>query len=855
MAKSSEKVQELPFPLGGIDEYQAIAHGKLFGTRDRAPVTQSALNVRGVDPRSGRARGGTRSGLSKYVSSQINSSNPIQDINHIVTNDVVPSTGVGQFVYGRSAGSFGLGTAAGVSYFTGGTASAVLESSCWDQNGNAYAADRVTASGSTKVYKVTSAGSVVWTSTSLPALATGANRKVNGMVVIGANLYVAVQVGVGDHRIYRLKTSDGTLADVGAWKTADSISSLTFGANSFNCMAAIDVYLGVHLAVASGSKAFRIYNTTDGSLVNYVEFSQDDTSWLNPVVSDNSQYFYTTTNNSHVFKISYGGNVDWEVTASVNFLKGITFDPSGARLVSLYGGHTPVVVTFSAAAGTETNFANIGGKNTWSSIGTDGQGNFVIFDDSVASNDIAGLSSSLTAAWGPSTFSNTVHRGSSVNMGVLNTLSLTLGTRRIRQLAVAGGTVVRVESTGPVSLTNGPLALSTTAPVVFSAQNGLNLFYADGSVYKYYSSALDQIKAWTPTAGSLPVDSYGNKARLIETYRGRIVLSGLPRDNANWFMSKVNDPFNWDYSPATPNATQAVAGNLSDAGQIGDVVNTLIPHNDDLLLFGCDHTIWQMTGDPADGGRIDLITDTIGMAWGRPWTKAPDGTVYFMGSRGGVFSMTPGSMPTKITNQSIDERLAVIDYSTTMIRMAWDDRQQGLLVFISPLTSATATYNLWYDSRNGAWWIDQFANTNHNPLAVHIYDGDDPDDRVVLIGGRDGYIRKLDTSVTNDDGTAIASYVFLGPLTNAMIKELQCTLATGSGNVTWGTFTAENAQSAIAATVGSSGTFVAGRNRSQWPRRYGQSAYIKLSATSGAWALEQLICRYELGTLTRARIY
>src|SRR5581483_8833081 len=131
--------------------------------------------------------------------------------------------------------------------------------------------------------------------------------------------------------------------------------------------------------------------------------------------------------------------------------------------------------------------------------------------------------------------------------------------------------------------------------------------------------------------------------RLLCAWRNRMVLSGLPADPQDYFMSAAGDATDYDYNPAPSVETQAVAGNLTPAGLVPDTVTALVPYSDDVLIFGCDSHVYQMTGDPMAGGRIDLVSDGTGMAWGNAWCKAPDGTVYFMGSRGRVYQMAPGS--------------------------------------------------------------------------------------------------------------------------------------------------------------------------------------------------------------------
>ncbi len=190
--------------------------------------------------------------------------------------------------------------------------------------------------------------------------------------------------------------------------------------------------------------------------------------------------------------------------------------------------------------------------------------------------------------------------------------------RVVTLLAISQG-VVKVASPGDTvwsPVTNNTAftpALNATG-VIYSAVNNQKLWFADGANWVYYVPATNSLETWTASAGTLPVDSAGNKPRLIETWRGRTVLSGLLFDPQNWFMSKINDPTNFDYSPLSQSPDQAVAGNNSQIGLIGDVITGIIPFSDDLLVFLGDHTTWAIRGDPMAGGQIDRISDVIGGA-------------------------------------------------------------------------------------------------------------------------------------------------------------------------------------------------------------------------------------------------
>jgi len=421
-----------------------------------------------------------------------------------------------------------------------------------------------------------------------------------------------------------------------------------------------------------------------------------------------------------------------------------------------------------------------------------------------------------------------------------------VGARTVTAYAVTSGTIAKFTTSGFTTATNGGSALSSSVPVVFSTELFGIIYFADGAAEKKWTASTNTVAAWAASPGTLPT-SGSNKPRLIETWRSRIVSSGISADAHNWFMSAAGNPLDWDYSPTTETAIQAVAGNNTDAGKSPDIINSMCPYNDDVLIFFGDHTIHQMTGDPAEGGRIDLVSSTIGGAWGRCWAKAPDGAVYFYGSRGGVYRMAPGgSPPESITEGVIEEKFKSINMNTTLVRLIWSDREKGLYVFLTPL-DGSATTNYFFDVRSGSWWLDKFATADHNPTSVMTFDGDTSSDRTLLMGGQDGYVRKFDydTPANADDGVAIDSYVWLGPiqLTNKpklMLRELNAAFDTASNDVSFAVYAGESSQVAKAATAKFTGTWVAGRNKSERRRATGHNLFVRLrnNTNSQKWQYE-----------------
>ncbi len=427
--------------------------------------------------------------------------------------------------------------------------------------------------------------------------------------------------------------------------------------------------------------------------------------------------------------------------------------------------------------------------------------------------------------------------------------------RVVTLVAVSGGTV-KVADAGAAAytaVTNGTGALNATG-VIMSAANGQKLWFADGTNYKVYDPETNSVSAWTATAGTLPVDSAGNKPRLICTWRGRTVVSGLVKDPQNIFFSAVSDPTDFDYSPASVTPTQAVAANLSNLGLVGDVVTALIPYSDDVLLIGCDHHFYRLTGDPMLGGQIDLVSDAIGCAWGEAWCKDSSGNVFFMSNRMSVYRLSPGSPPVRIS-QAIEPLLSAVNTGTKTIRLIWSDRDQGLHVFISTTAAAGSNTHYFFEARSGSWWQDGFANNGHSPLVACTFDGNTATDRVVLIGSWDGYVRYFDQDADDDDGTSIFSSVTLGPiltkdLDDVMFKEAQAVLGTASGDVTFNVHVGATAEAALASTSVLTGTWAGGRNLSTLIRRAGHACYIKLNAST-PWAMEVIRCL--IGTAGKVR--
>lgn len=370
-----------------------------------------------------------------------------------------------------------------------------------------------------------------------------------------------------------------------------------------------------------------------------------------------------------------------------------------------------------------------------------------------------------------------------------------------------------------------------------------------GLVYKWVSTG----------SGIIPP-----RCRLVESWRSRMILARDPEDPHNWHMSALGDAHDWDQFPSVIKSTQAISGNNARAGLCPDIVNTIIPYNDDLCLFGGDHSIWRLTGDPMSGGQFDLVSDITGISFGRPWCKDPRGILYFFGSRGGIYAMTPTGLPERLTRDTIERELQDIDLEDYYIRLVWNFREEGLHVFQCPFGAGGTAVSAWFwDHKSMSWWKDSFSDTAAQPTSVLVSDGDEVSDRVLLLGTEAGHINKWDEDATNDhkgSGTTfIDSYVTIGPMApeglpqEVKYSHLHAVLADDQDGCDFNLYATDTPD--VLGTPVHQGVLLPGRNPTHMARMRGSYAFVQLRNASPdqRWAFEAMSLQASPGGKVRRR--
>jgi hypothetical protein len=339
---------------------------------------------------------------------------------------------------------------------------------------------------------------------------------------------------------------------------------------------------------------------------------------------------------------------------------------------------------------------------------------------------------------------------------------------------------------------------------------------------------------------------------LIARYRARIVLSGVEGNEQNIWMTRIGDPLDINASPAVITAADPVVLNTGLAGQIADPVTALAPINDDLMIVGGDRTISVIRGDPSalGGGQVDRVSESIGIRFGRAWATAPDSRLFFVGTDGDIWWMRilgdQITMPVSLTGGRLDTDLKAINPSAVRYHLEWDIRNRGLRVYVTPIQTVATTHYFWEEPAD-AWHPLQIPEAM-GPISTFAYDGDLPQDRAILLGTRDGYIKRVDYRSATDDGTAISSHVVyppvrLGGQSNRVgIRRWMPTLGSASHDVSFDVRTGNDPESALSASVSATGTWSSGRNSDTRTRAAGNTVSLKLYNTTvdKRWSVDHI---------------
>ncbi len=438
------------------------------------------------------------------------------------------------------------------------------------------------------------------------------------------------------------------------------------------------------------------------------------------------------------------------------------------------------------------------------------------------------------------------------------------GTRRHDLVYVSDGGLGHVRasvSSSPLAELEGPDGVDILLPggdqIVFgttistgamqAAVRGGKVYFAD-TVLKVYDPDSGTVEPVLATAGTVPTGQ-----PVVAVYRGRIFLAGSGQD---YICSRMGYPGDWDHGAAREDVGRSIAGQLSTAADIGDVITAMIPVQDRALVLATETTLWVMRGDPATG-TLENVSEDLGIVAANGWAMSPDGLLAFL-SADGVYLWDAGSRasPQRFSAERVPDELRDITASNYTISMAYDSVERGFHLFLVP--SIGEGTHWWIDAENKAFWPQRLQDT-HQPLSCCALTEEGLG--YTVIGSQDGYLRYFKDGQADDDGEDLGSHVLIGPVRLAaddvrdgLLAEITGVMedVSNTGNVTWrvvmGRSAAEATEAAIAdlntvlggqnpVSVAATGTWTEGRNLVQRPRARGAWLVVWLSSTE-AWSYE-----------------
>ena len=268
---------------------------------------------------------------------------------------------------------------------------------------------------------------------------------------------------------------------------------------------------------------------------------------------------------------------------------------------------------------------------------------------------------------------------------------------------------------------------------------------------------------------------------------GRIFLTSMSNPH-QWACSRINYPLDFDTSK-TDVAAATTSQNSPKAGLVGSPIIAMVSYKDHYLVMGCTNEVYVMRSDPRMGGVNTPVSKETGFFSPTSWCWDDQNNLYFLGIDG-IYSLSADAIigaqpPVNITKERIPKLISSIGLNrrTDRVAMAYDRQRYGLEVSVSQKDGAWSTV-FWIDLRTGGLFPDRFP-TGQTPSAMLYYDSYKTDERGLLMGGYDGYIRKFDESEKSDDGSnAINSYFTVGPFVDD--KAPRNKVLTGETSITAG---------------------------------------------------------------------
>jgi hypothetical protein len=272
----------------------------------------------------------------------------------------------------------------------------------------------------------------------------------------------------------------------------------------------------------------------------------------------------------------------------------------------------------------------------------------------------------------------------------------------------------------------------------------------------------------------------------------------------------------------------------------------------------------MLTGDPSSSSaQLVNVSRHTGIVGQNAWCYGPNKTVYFVGENG-LYSVAPNEFDITEENRvslgKLDKTFLGIDFSTYNCKLVYDHMLHGIHIFLNPTQQkSNPTIHYYYDTRANSFWSIELPSVI-GPTSVTNYPALDPSARGILMGGYDGFVRTFSDDAKDDDGTAVDSYTWIGPLMissdrEAKLSQLIAVLDEQTTGLDYEIYAADTVEAAKNGTPIVTGAWAGGRNPSNRMRVRGSAVFVKIKSSDVAlpWSLEKITATLAVAGRVRQR--
>jgi len=408
--------------------------------------------------------------------------------------------------------------------------------------------------------------------------------------------------------------------------------------------------------------------------------------------------------------------------------------------------------------------------------------------------------------------------------------------------------VVRLTSSGGIVTLHEITTISTAHIHISPASSAGTYAYRIERGPKVYDPVAGTLALWLHTTDKGPIPA---GCRAITVYQDRLGLAGSMDAPHVWYFSRKGDPLDW--LTTSDDVKRAVNGPASEGGNVGQAVRCMFGHSADYFFAFGQTQCWVMRGDPAYGAQFNTLSPNVGALDLKAWARGPGGEIVML-TRDGIYIIEPGQgVPISTSREILPQELLDVDPTNSIILLEYDIRFRGVHIYVTPKDSR-ATTHWWFAWETKGFWPETYPVVQE-PTCIFNYVADDASESAVILGCRDGYLRRHRRTAETDDGTAFSSYVLYGPfrgwdqLNDGIIADLDGAISEGSGTIGWSILAAQSHEAAVSATARHSGEWathsLGGRQRTSHPRARGGSFIVKLANgdTGRRWGVENMVAR------------